>query len=66
MATCDVRDEYTYNSSPVVMEDYVNKKLDETNRDISEHDIETYMNATKMAIEKYPDGHDDDEEKNNR
>ena len=46
------------------MEYYVNKKLDETHRDISEHDVETNMNATKMEIEKYPDGHDDDKEKN--
>ena len=43
------------------MEDCVNKKLDETQRYISEHDIETNMNATKMVIEKYPDGHEDDE-----
>ena len=46
------------------MEDCVNKKLDETHRDISEHDIETNLNATKMVIEKYPDGHDDDKKKN--
>ena len=41
------------------MEDFVNNKLDETHRDISEHDIETNLNATKMVIEKYADDHDD-------
>ena len=48
------------------MEDCVNKKLDKTHRDIYEHDIETNMNATKMVIEKHPDGHDNDERKNQR
>ena len=66
MATCEVIDEYSDDSSPVVMEDFVNKKLYEAHRDISEHDIETNLNATKMVIEKYPYGHDDDEEKNQR
>ena len=61
MATFEVRDEYLDNPYPVVMEDCVNKRLDETYRDISEHDIETDLNATKLVIEKYPDGHDDDE-----
>ena len=28
----------------------MNKNLDETHRDISEHDIETNLNATKMGI----------------
>ena len=46
------------------MEDCVNKKLDETHRGISEHDTETNLNAPSMVIEKYPDGHDDDEKKN--
>ena len=50
MATCEVRDEYTDDSSPVVMADCVNKKLYETHIDISEHDIETNLNATKMVI----------------
>ena len=63
MATCEVRDKYTDDSYPVVMEDWVNNKLYETYRDIYEHDIETNLNATKMAIEKYLDGHDDDERK---
>ena len=56
---CEVRDEYPYDLSPVVMEYCVNKNLDETHRDIYEHDIETNLNATKMLIEKYPDGHQD-------
>ena len=50
MSTCEVRDEYPDDSSPVVMEDCVNKKLDKTHRDISEHEIETYLNATKILI----------------
>ena len=61
--TCEVIYEYTDDSSPVVMEDFVNKKTDETHRDISEHDIQTNMNVTKMVIEKYPDVHDDDKRK---
>ena len=40
---------------------FVNKKLDEIHRYISEHDIETNMNAKKTVMEKYPDGHGDDE-----
>ena len=63
MVTCEVRDKYTDESYPVVMEDCVNNKLFEAQRDISEHDIETNMNATKMVIEKYPDGHDDDKKR---
>ena len=59
----EVRDEYPDYSYPVVMEYYVNNNLDETHRDFYEHDIETNQNATKMAIEKLPDGHDDDEKK---
>ena len=58
---CEVIYQYPDESSPIVMEDGVNKNLDETHRDISEHDIETYMDATKMVIEKYPDGHGDAE-----
>ena len=41
----------------------MNRKLDETPRDISEHDMETNMNATKMVIEKYTDDHDHEEKK---
>ena len=52
MATCEAGDENPDGSSPVVMEDCVNKKLDKTHRDISEHDIETNMNAMKMVMEK--------------
>ena len=52
VATCEVRDEYPDESSPVLMEYCVNTKLDETDRDISEYDIETNLNATKMVIEK--------------
>ena len=48
---CEVRDEYPDDSSPVLMEDCVNKNLDETHRDISKHDIETNRDAMKMLIE---------------
>ena len=66
MAICEVIDGYRDDTSTVVMEDFVNKKLDETHRDIYEHDIDTNMNATKTVIKKYPDGHDDDEKKTQR
>ena len=36
----------------------------QTHRDISEHDIYTNCGATKMVIENFPDGHDDDKKKN--
>ena len=52
MATCEVRDEYPDKSSPVVTEDCVNKKLDETHTDISKNDIETIMSTKKRVIEK--------------
>ena len=45
------------------MEYYVNNNLDETHRDISEHDIETNRDIIKMVIEECPGGHDDDEGK---
>ena len=60
---CDVRDKYPDDSYQVVMEDCVNNNLDETHRDISEHDVATNMDATKTVIEKFPDGHDDDDKK---
>ena len=63
---CEVRYEYPDETSPVVMEYCVNKNLDETNRDISEHDIETNRDAKKMVIEECLDGHDDYEIKKNQ
>ena len=48
------------------MADCMNKKLDETHRYISDHDIETNLNATKIVIEKYPDGHDDNDIKTDK
>ena len=60
MEKCEVRDEYPSDSSPVMMEDFVNKNLDETHRYISDHDIETNWCAMKMVIEELPDGHHDD------
>ena len=50
MEIFEVRDEYPYDSSPVVMEDFLNNNLDETHRDISETDIETNRDAIKMVI----------------
>ena len=52
MEICEVRYEYTDDSSTVVIEDFVNINLYETHRDISEHDIETNRDATKMVIEE--------------
>ena len=43
------------------MEDFVNKNLDEKYTDVYEHDIVTNQDATNMVIEKFLDGHDDDE-----
>ena len=60
---CEVRDEHHDYSSPVLMEYCVNNNLYDTHRDISEHDKETNLYATKMMIEIFPDGHDDDEKK---
>ena len=57
---CEVRYEYPDYSSKVAMVDSLNKKMDQTHRDISENDIETYRDAMKMVIEEFPDGHDDD------
>ena len=57
---CEVRNEYLDDSSPVVMEDCVKNNLDETHRDISEHDIETNQYAMKIVIEEFSDNHDDD------
>ena len=39
MDICEVNDEFPDGKSPVVMEYCVNKNLDETHRDISEHGI---------------------------
>ena len=50
MEKCEVRDEYPSDSSPVMMEDFVNKNLDEIHRYIHEQDIETNWGAMKMAI----------------
>ena len=48
------------------MEDFVDKNLDETHRDVSEHDIETNWGAMKMVIEEGPYVHDDDKKINIR
>ena len=51
MDICEVVDECPDGTSPVVMEDYVNKNLYETHRDVSEHDKENNEGAMKMVIE---------------
>ena len=63
MQMCDIRDECTDETSTVVMEDYANNNLDETHRDVYEHNNKTSRNAMKMAIEEFPDGHDVDKKK---
>ena len=63
MEICEVRDECPYDTSIVVMEDCVNKNMDEIHRYITEHDIETNWYSMKMAMEEFPDGQDDDEKK---
>ena len=50
MEICEARDECTDDTSPVMMEDFVNKNLDEIHRYIHEQDIETNWGAMKMAI----------------
>ena len=41
---------------------FVKNNLDETHRDVSEHDIKkTNQDDLKMIIEECPDAHDDDE-----
>ena len=45
---CKVRDEFTDDTSPVLMEDCVNKNLDEPHRDTSEHDILVLWIATTV------------------
>ena len=42
----------------------MNKNLDETNRYVSEQDIETNQDAMKMVIEECPNVHDEFERKN--
>ena len=59
MDICEVRDECTGGTYPVVMEYFVNKNLDETHRDLSEHEKESNLYAVKMAIEECPDVRDD-------
>ena len=63
MELCKLRDEFPHDTYLVVMEYCVNKNLDETQRDISEHGIETNWDAMKMVIEECPDDQDDDEKK---
>ena len=50
MEICEVRYEFTDDTYPVVMRDFVNNNLDEIHRDINEHDMETNWGAMKMVI----------------
>ena len=47
MDICEVRDECTDGTSPVVMKDWVNKNLYETHTNVSEHDKENNWDAMK-------------------
>ena len=44
----------------------MNNNLDETHRDVYEHDKETNWDAMKMLIEEFPDGCDGDKKNNIR
>ena len=57
----EVRYECSDDSYAGVMEDCVNKNLDVTHIYVYEYDIENNVDAIKMVIEKFPDGHDDGE-----
>ena len=59
MEICEVRYECPDDISPVSMEDFMNKNLDETNRYVSEQDIETNQDTMKMVIEECPNGYDE-------
>ena len=61
MDICEVRYEYPDDSSTVMTEDCVNKNLDETHTDISEHDKEINWDAMKTLIEVFPESCDYDE-----
>ena len=61
MGICEVRDKFPDGTSPDVMEDFLNKNLCETNKEISEHDNETNRDSMKIVIEEFPDGCDDNE-----
>ena len=51
MEIFEVRDELPDDTSPVVMEDGVNKNLYKIHIDIAEHEIETNRYVMKMVIE---------------
>ena len=53
MEICEVRDEFTDDKYPFVMEYFVNTNLDEIHRHITEHDIETIWDAMKRVIEEF-------------
>ena len=50
MEICEVRDECTDYTSPVVMEYCANIKLEEIHRDIAENETETNQDAMKIVI----------------
>ena len=61
MELCAIRDEYTDDTSPVVMKDCLNKNLDEILRDITYNETEKNRYSMKMVIKKCPDDQDDDQ-----
>ena len=61
MEVCEVRDECPDDTSTVVMEDSVNKNLDEIQRDITENETETNQYAMKMVVKEFPYDKDDDQ-----
>ena len=63
MDICEVRDECPDGTSSVVMEDCVNKNLDETHREIYEYDEETNRDTIRTVIEELPDGRNCNERK---
>ena len=55
---CEVRDECHHDTSPVVMEDCVNKNLYEIHIDVTENETETNQDAMKMVTEECLDDQD--------
>ena len=51
MEVCELRAEFSDDTSPVFMEDCVNNNLDEIHRDISKNETKTNWDAMKMVIE---------------
>ena len=50
MEVCEVRDKCTDTTSTVVMEDFLNKNLDEIQRDMTENETETNWDTLNKVI----------------